>query len=1557
MQKLSCFLGLLLLCLKVTAQLSGTYSVPANFASIGAAITALNAQGVSGAVTIFVLAGHTETASSGGYSLTATGNSLNTITFQKTGTGANPLIVAYSGGNGTPGSANQDGIWRLIGCDYITIDGIDLSDPNTSNPATMEFGFGLCKAGVNDGCQHNTIRNCVVTLNKINNASGAAPAVDGSRGIDMINALTGSYNSLMIPTSANGSNSYNKFYANTIQNCNVGIALIGYQDSSPYLFADTGNEIGGTALSSGNAILNFGGGTSTSTNAAAGIRTLAQYNLSIGYNTINNNNGSGINHTATLRGIFNNTANGANAGIFNNTITINGGGTSSQISAIENNAGSASTTNSISILNNLITNSTYTGATSGSFYGINNTASCSSLTINGNRFLNNSSAASSGANYLIYNSGAVVNSIQILNNHLSFSFNSSLSYSGNFYGIYNSNGSNTTTLGINSNTFSSINYSGNTGTGNLYFINNSNDCMNAQFNANIWQNLNLNHSGSEHLILNTSSTQQNLSVTGNSIISGYTRSAATGNMYLYNATGSSPATCMQTITLNNFSNISSAVAGTGAFYGIYNVDGASNPYPKKLLSSNMLSNINMNGSGNFYGYYLDNYGEGPTTAGSAVVSNTLSDISRSGIAYGFYLAGNSSSTSVSNVLSNKLINFNSSGVNSGIFGFYLNAGGSGISVSKNRIADVIQTGTAGVAHGIYLAAGASASLINNYVGNVQAPNSSAPNAVNGIYINGGNYFNLNYNTVFLNATGTGTHFASNALYSATTASLSLRNNIFVNLSVPSGTGIVAAYRRSSTNLSTYQTNSNNNIFYAGTPSANRVILVNGTSTYSTLTAYQTLVGLRDANSFSQAIPFITTNSSSSNFLHLVPNVASLAESGAIGISGITDDQDSDIRAGNTGYTGTGTAPDIGADEFEQNLNPCASANAGTISPLSFTLCAGQSASLVSTGFTPGTGLLHQWKQSNSSGGPYVNVPGGVGASSTEYYSPALTAGTYYFILQTTCTNVPTAAISNEATLTVNALPTASVSINNATVCAGQSINLMGNSANGSAYNWTGPAGFNSSLQTPSISNVNNVQSGIYYLSVSNANCSSATQSLAVAVSEVSLSVVTSASTICLGSSATLSAMAAAVSYSWSNGSGSSSLAVSPSVTSVYTVTATNSINCAGTNTILLSVINPSITAIGALVCGSAAVATLAVNAFSTATVNWYASSSPANPIASGTTYTVNGTAAATVYAQASSSMGCNSSVIPVTLTVSSIPVITLTSNSVSLCPGATATISAFGASTYSWLSGQTTSLIIVSISQNTLYTVLGKNQSGCTTTQSIGISTFSVPLVVASKSVSSVCPSAPMSFSASGASTYTWSNGASGPVMTVSPAISSVYSVTGTSSDGCSATASIAITTKSVPLISIAQSVYTICAGEAVTFTASGASIYKWLPGTINSAYYSVNPIVSSVYNAIGTSINSCTNIGFASVQVESCTTLKDEISIPETYRLYPNPSNGRVTVIFGSSKERTIKIYNNLSQEKYRISTSDENNQLDLGHLPKGSYLVCIYSSGLISHLKFILE
>ena len=330
-------IALILSASTVKAQLIGTKTIPTDYASIAAFVTDLNTQGVgAGGVTLNVPAGYTETATAV-ISLTATGTVSNPIVIQKSGAGANPIITSYTGGVATPSSVIQDGVFALVGSDYVTIDGIDLAEnaANTTNPSTMEYGYGLFKASATDGCQNNIIKNCFVTLSKLNNATGTAPAFDGSRGINVVNSLITTQTTVVTITAASGSHSNNQFYTNTLQNLNIGIALSGFAAATPFTFGDSGNDVGGSSALTGNTIINFGGAASA-TNPAAGIRTVNQWSPNISYNTINNNTGAGVNHVSTLRGILIGAATSANATITFNSVTVNSGATTSQMDGISN---------------------------------------------------------------------------------------------------------------------------------------------------------------------------------------------------------------------------------------------------------------------------------------------------------------------------------------------------------------------------------------------------------------------------------------------------------------------------------------------------------------------------------------------------------------------------------------------------------------------------------------------------------------------------------------------------------------------------------------------------------------------------------------------------------------------------------------------------------------------------------------------------------------------------------------------------------------------------------------------------------------------------------------------------------------------------------------------------------------------------------------------------------------------------------------------------------------------------------------------------------------------
>jgi hypothetical protein len=318
------FLLIALLSQVSLAQLSGVKTIPGDYATIEAAITALNTAGVgAGGVTFNVTAGHTETfASETAGLITATGTEANPILFQKSGAGANPLITASALGTiatSTSFGSDGDGIIVINGGDFITFDGIDLQENSTATGnQLMENGYLLKKASADDACKNVTIKNCNISL---------AKSTRYSQGIYISN-LSGT--SAVTVASVGGRSENIKIFNNNISNVYVGIQVRGYNASTPYDFYDQNIEIG---VDGGNTITNFGGGGST----AYAIYAIYQNNFKIGNNSIN----GGAGNTSTIYGIFTSTGTNSNVDIFGNTVTVESGATSSSFYAINNAMGAS----------------------------------------------------------------------------------------------------------------------------------------------------------------------------------------------------------------------------------------------------------------------------------------------------------------------------------------------------------------------------------------------------------------------------------------------------------------------------------------------------------------------------------------------------------------------------------------------------------------------------------------------------------------------------------------------------------------------------------------------------------------------------------------------------------------------------------------------------------------------------------------------------------------------------------------------------------------------------------------------------------------------------------------------------------------------------------------------------------------------------------------------------------------------------------------------------------------------------------------------------------------
>jgi hypothetical protein len=201
-----------------------------------------------------------------------------------------------------------------------------------------------------------------------------------------------------------------------------------------------------------------------------------------------------------------------------------------------------------------------------------------------------------------------------------------------------------------------------------------------------------------------------------------------------------------------------------------------------------------------------------------------------------------------------------------------------------------------------------------------------------------------------------------------------------------------------------------------------------------------------------------------------------------------------------------------------------------------------------------------------------------------------------------------------------------------------------------------------------------------------------------------------------------------------------------------------------------------------------------------------------------------------------------------------------------VCAGTPVTFIASGANTYLWVNGTqslTGSVITVTPTGSTCYSVQGTNGSACNSysTACVTIGNTGVPI----SGPTNVCLGGTATLVASGALSYTWSNGVNSPSIIITPSVNSCYYVSGTNSNGCTSPASKCVTVSVTASISVSPSLTTVCKGSSATLWASGVSTYTWTTGS-NSPSVNVSPTVNTVYTVYGKTSLGC--IGFKTVEV-----------------------------------------------------------------------------------------
>ncbi len=160
-------------------------------------------------------------------------------------------------------------------------------------------------------------------------------------------------------------------------------------------------------------------------------------------------------------------------------------------------------------------------------------------------------------------------------------------------------------------------------------------------------------------------------------------------------------------------------------------------------------------------------------------------------------------------------------------------------------------------------------------------------------------------------------------------------------------------------------------------------------------------------------------------------------------------------------------------------------------------------------------------------------------------------------------------------------------------------------------------------------------------------------------------------------------------------------------------------------------------------------------------------------------------------------------------------------------------------------------------------------------TQAFTIVVLPSPVVTAGPDTT-FCAGNSVTLTATGASSYKWSPG-SGLSCTLcsstiaTPSSTTVYTVTGTASNGCTATDTARVTVLPLPVL-ITGTTAGICKGNSAPLSVSGAASYLWSPSGSLSCSTCTNPVatptVTTTYSVTGTAANGCISTGGVTITV-----------------------------------------------------------------------------------------
>lgn len=306
-----------------------------------------------------------------------------------------------------------------------------------------------------------------------------------------------------------------------------------------------------------------------------------------------------------------------------------------------------------------------------------------------------------------------------------------------------------------------------------------------------------------------------------------------------------------------------------------------------------------------------------------------------------------------------------------------------------------------------------------------------------------------------------------------------------------------------------------------------------------------------------------------------------------------------------------------------------------------------------------------------------------------------------------------------------------------------------------------------------------------------------------------------------------------------------------------------------------------------------------------------------------------------------------------------------------ICSGQTTTLIATGTGTINWFTtatstivlGSGTSFVTPTLTAGT-YTYFAEADTCANSLTRTGV-TFTVnplPLILV-LGANAICTgqSTPLS-TLGGATTHTWSTGATTPTISVSPTITTTYSVSGAGANGCVGSATKTITVNALPTVSASSTSALLCSGLTASLSASGAFTYTWSTG-MNSNTIVVSPTVTTTYTLTGADPIGCTGVTTITQSVSTCAGINELNKVFFAFNVFPNPNKGVFSLEMGRNENSgaetgEIQLLNSLGEKIYSQTIYPGINTIITNSLPGGIYYYLILNNKhQIAAGKIIIE